>query len=320
MKTSTLLTALMALVSLCISCTKTGYDELKGQWIEEDFDKTVYENGKKKHYLSYYEYDFKEDCVNKSFIIKIDGELVLEVICEGNWDYIKGPFKSGSRNKGMIEIIYDLDTFTVEYDQLNDPSLIEKIRESLIANNESVERVKKEDSDSYYGYSIIEINQNYIEFESNNSEFLFWTRADAYEKYGVGGGDLCIVREDDEEGTSEPQSLLPPKKEFLDEAGTEYYDCVFTDDNHDAGFYLSLNPEIGTGIYQAPSGNIYYLKIENENDNRTEFHCSATTIDGNSSKIQFNIDLNNFNNIQGTMLGTDGETLMSFVGNLIENE
>lgn len=321
MKTSKLITAVLTLVALCISCSKTGYEELKGQWIEEAFDQTLYENGKKIHYLSFYEYDFKEDCVIKTFIVKIDGEYVFEATCKGSWEYIKGPFKSGSSKIGMIEIFYDLDTFTVEYDKLNEPSLIENIRESLISNNETVERVKKEDSSRHYGYSIMELNKNYIEFESNNSEFLIWTRAEAYEKYGVGGGDIEFVRPaQDEEVTSESQSMLSPKTEFLNEEGAYYYECTFTDDEPKREFYLSIDSETGTGIYQAPSGNLYHLKIESENDNGTEFHCSATDINGNSSKIQFNIDLNNLYNIQGTMLGTDGETLMPFMGYLIENE
>ena len=321
MKTSKLITAVLTLVALCVSCSKTGYDELKGQWIEEAFDKTIYENGKKINYLSYYEYDFNEDCVIKTFIVKIDGECVLEASCEGSWEYFKGPFKSGSSKIGMIEIIYDLDTFTVEYDKLNEPALIENIRESMISNNETVERVKKEDSSRHYGYSIMEFNPNHIVFESNNSEFLIWTRPEAYEKYGVGGGDFEIVSVDsEEEDASDSQSILSPKKEFLDEAGTEYYECTFTDDNHTGEFYLAVIPEIGTGVYQAPSGNIYYITIEGENDAKTEFLCSATDADGNASKIQFNIDLNDFDHIQGNMLGPDGETVMPFEGNLVEEE
>lgn len=321
MKTSTLLTAVLAFIAICMSCSKAGYDDLKGQWIEQTLDTTTYENGKKMHYVYYYEYDFKEDRVIESFITKINDECVLEVSCEGNWDYIKGPFSSGSTKEGIIEIVYDMDTFTIEYDKLNDPSLITGVRELMIEHNEKVASVKKEDEDKYYGYGIMEKHPNYIVLESNNSEFAIWTRAEAYDKYGVGGGELEIidpVNENDD--ISEPQSMGLPKNEFLNEAGTEYYECYFTDDGPERKFFLSLIPETGTGLYQAPSGNIYFLSIENENDNRTEFLCSATDADGNPSKIQFHIDLNDFYNIQGTMLGTDGETVMQFAGNLIENE
>lgn len=321
MKTSIFIIAFLTIASICVSCSKTGYGELKGEWIEQVFDTTIYENGKKEHCLVYYEFDFNEDYVIKSIVEKIDGENVFEASCEGSWDYIKGPFRNGTPKEGVIEIVYDLNTFTIEYDILNDPSAIKSVRDIMIENNEIIATVKKENPNSHYGYNIIAIYPNCIEFIRNDSDLIYWTRAEAYEKYGVGGGDIDFSPfEDDEDDISDSQAMLTPKKEFLNEAGTEYYECVITDNNYDGEFFLSLNPEIGTGIYQAPSGNIYYLKIEDENDNRTEFICSAKDSDGNSTKIQFHIDLKDIFNIKGTLLGTDGETVISFVGNLIENE
>lgn len=109
-----------------------------------------------------------------------------------------------------------------------------------------------------------------------------------------------------------------PSQDFLEMARGEYYSCHFY--GEDGTFYLALSPEVGEGVYQSPSGNIYYLTVEQENDYRTEFICSAANEEGWPTNIVFHIDFNDYPNVSGTMLGTDGETLMSFVGNLIENE
>lgn len=100
---------------------------------------------------------------------------------------------------------------------------------------------------------------------------------------------------------------------FNEMAADDIYECVFEDNNKT--FYITLTGETGGGAYLAPSGNLYELSIDDENDTRTMFICSATDADGQPSKIKFYIEFSEYgDSVEGWMIGTDGETQFSFVG------
>ena len=107
-----------------------------------------------------------------------------------------------------------------------------------------------------------------------------------------------------------------PSTEFLEDAGHEYFICSFDDNNNP--FYLSIIPELGNGVYQAPSGNLYYLTIEEENDTSTQFICTATDSDGNSTKLTFYANMEYYPDINGTMVGPDGNSVFDFTGSVRE--
>lgn len=108
------------------------------------------------------------------------------------------------------------------------------------------------------------------------------------------------------------ENIMAPKPEIL-EYSDECYNCIFDDGQH---FYISLQPETGRGVYQAPSGEIYFLSIEEENSTRTEFLCAATDYYDNPTDIAFYI-IANQNSVYGSMLGLDGETTYEFSGERI---
>lgn len=96
----------------------------------------------------------------------------------------------------------------------------------------------------------------------------------------------------------------------------DLYSCRFNEEGG-ARMTIALEPETGSGYYRAPSGNIYELTIEEENNTRTSFICSSEKLDGTPSKIVFQINLSEqLTNIEGKMLGTDGETVFTFTGYL----
>lgn len=107
-----------------------------------------------------------------------------------------------------------------------------------------------------------------------------------------------------------------PSKAFLELIPPEYYSCRF--DGGDQ-FYLSLTPECGEGVYQAPSGNLYTLIVEEENDDRTEFLCSVYDDREELTKMVFYLHfIEDYERVEGNLLGTDGETMFSLNGILIE--
>lgn len=117
---------------------------------------------------------------------------------------------------------------------------------------------------------------------------------------------------------TEEESQSNPKNwdAFAALAGEDTYECVFYDSGQT--FYLSIIPETGRGAYLAPSGNLYELTVELENDDRTMFELRANKVSGEPTKIVFYIQLDEYmTEVIGHMLGTDGETVYEFSGSQI---
>ena len=107
-----------------------------------------------------------------------------------------------------------------------------------------------------------------------------------------------------------------PSESFLKLPGDDFYNCRFLESGDQ--FYLTLIPETGEGFYQSPSGNLYSLLVEEENDNRTEFICNVYNDEGWPTEMIFHIRTSGEDKVEGTMVDTDGKTTFQYDGILNE--
>ncbi|MDE5647861.1 MAG: hypothetical protein K2I57_08595, partial [Muribaculaceae bacterium] len=85
-------------------------------------------------------------------------------------------------------------------------------------------------------------------------------------------------------------------------------------------FMLAIIPETGSGAYLAPSGNVYELLIEDENDDRTQFICSAEDIDGTPNGLVFRVEFSEDETVSGIMVNTKYDITFEFYGkHAVEN-
>lgn len=189
MKSSINLAAALLLTALLASCaftSKKGLKELEGEWIYEVNNANI-RDGKNTYYLyEIQEYDFSKERVVVTYTKEIDGDLAYKVSVDGDWQYVEGPF-IGSKAEGVIEILYDMDSFTVERLNKEYRNQVDELKEELERDNRKLERLRsqnddgKKSSNSFFGYFVKRFGTNKVVLQSEEGD-VEWLRPSVYDK------------------------------------------------------------------------------------------------------------------------------------------
>lgn len=126
------------------------------------------------------------------------------------------------------------------------------------------------------------------------------------------------VENDNVENDNDDEDIMweeaGPSAEFLELAGDDYWVCHIKGKGEP--FYLALIPEVGTGVFEGPDGTLYSLIIDEENDARTDFVCNVFNDEGWPVDMMIHIDTSYYDNVKGSIVGTEDETILHFTGRI----
>lgn len=171
----------LLLVSLFViilfpSCSKDGYQKLKGTWINE----MVYDDDDDEIFVVYSKYEFEKDKLIFSRIYELDGEIIRKATCEGTWEYVDGDFIEDNDVIGIIETKYDLSTIKGYATTGNDNEILEDFRQSCMLHNDNLEYSKKKGE--IFGFNVVSFNENEIEMRGKDKSIFYFIREDEYRK------------------------------------------------------------------------------------------------------------------------------------------
>lgn len=171
----------LLLVSLFViilfpSCSKDGYQELKGTWINE----ILYDDDDDEILVIYSKYEFEKDKLIFSRIYELDGEIIKKATCEGTWEYVDGDYIKNNDIIGMIEIKYDLSTIKGYATIGNENEFLEDFRHSCMLDNDNLEYAKNKGD--IFGFRVVSFNENEIEIQGKDKSIFYFIREDEYRK------------------------------------------------------------------------------------------------------------------------------------------